>query len=113
MKPLARRFQALVLTLVFLGGSTSLPGFDVLLFHLHGEQSRATAHIESADGCASHNGHCTLGQPASAANALGVHAGPVQLVPATAQTVSFRIWLPVAQTRGVGFRSRAPPIATA
>ena len=111
MKPLARRLQALVLTLVFLGGGTSLPGLDVLLFHLHGEQSRVTAHIEPASGCGSHDGHCTLGQPTGAASALGVPIGWVRLVPATTQTVLFRTWLPVVQTWGVGFQSRAPPIA--
>ena len=113
MRPLARRLQAVALALMFLGGGTGVPGLDVLLFHLHGEESRATAHVEPADGCSSHAGHCPLGYPAGAASALGTQIGRPLLAPATSHIVPSLTWLPVPRARGVGFQSRAPPVSHA
>src|SRR5260221_14657649 len=89
MRFLTRRLQAVFLALVFLGGGTSLPSLDVLLFHLHGEQSRATAHVEPAGGCTSHDGHCGVGCPAAAAGGLGA-AVDTPIRDATTPTVAPR-----------------------
>ena len=105
-----RRLQALILTLIFLGGGTSLPSADVLLYHLHGEMSQAKAHVETTNGCASHAGHCGVSHPASAASALGARVVTttlaitlVVIVPRPFGNVS----LPTIHT--CGFYSRAPP----
>jgi hypothetical protein len=110
MRSVARRCHALLLTLIFLGGGTSLPSLDVLFFHLHGEASRSSVHIEPANGCSSHVGHCSIGCPATASGALaavtftpqfgdgGPFRAPVPPVPA-----------PTPAPLCVGFQSRAPP----
>ena|SRR5689334_15772865 len=110
MSGLTRRFHALVLTLVFLGGGTSLPNLDVLLFHLHGERSRATAHVEPAGGCSSHDGHCALARSAGLTGTLDSYADGTRLVPTIVSPVPFRPWLPVVRRRDLGFQSRAPPL---
>jgi hypothetical protein len=110
MKSVARRVQALVLTLIFLGGGMSLPSLDVLLFHLHGETSRPRIHIEAADGCASHVGHCAIGCAAAATGALGAAAFAPRfdaIIPSC--TTRSIVQVPTLTSYGVGFQSRAPP----
>jgi hypothetical protein len=113
MKPITRRLQALVLSLVFLGGGTSLPGLDVLLFHLHGERSRTTEHVEPAGGCTSHDGHCALAQSTGITGALDGYTADARLTPILVQTVPSHSWFLVIQTWSLGFQSRAPPVAHA
>jgi len=105
-----RRLQALILTLIFLGGGTSLPSVDVLLYHLHGEMSQATAHVETTNGCASHAGHCGVSCPASAASALGarVVATPLEITLAAIAPQPFGD-IPLPNARACGLYSRAPP----
>jgi hypothetical protein len=110
MTILHHRLRALFLLLLFLGGGTSLPSLDVLLFHNHGEASRIVSHIETSDGCASHVGHCGVGYPVAASEALGVPGATFLLDPAT-QPVARQAFIdvPVPSPRGIGFHSRAPP----
>jgi hypothetical protein len=105
-----RRLQALILTLIFLGGGTSLPSTDVLLYHLHGEMSQATAHVETTNGCASHAGHCGVSCPASAASALGARevAVPLEIAVAAIAPRPFGD-VPAPSIHSCGFHSRAPP----
>lgn len=112
MKSLSRRLQALILTLIFLGGGTSLPSLDVLLFHLHGEASRSQIHIEPANGCASHAGHCGISCPATATGALGATAFAPRF-DATTPSCTTRpiVQAPMLSSHSIGFQSRAPPIA--
>jgi len=114
MTTLAGRLRALFLALVFLGGGTSLPSFDVLLYHLHGEPSRSTAHVEPAGGCTAHEGHCGIGCPASAAGALAAQAS-TPLVLASEPTSLFRSpqSAPAPHIWRLGFDSRAPPVSHA
>ena len=111
MTTLPHRFRALILLLLFVGGGTSLPALDVLLFHLHGERSRTTAHVEPAGGCTSHDGHCGVGCPATASGALGAVA-TASLVDETTPPVAPRspAQFPKPHAHGFGFHSRAPPI---
>jgi len=107
---MSRRLRALFLTILFLGGGTSLPGLDVLLFHRRGESSQVSTHIESANGCASHIGHCVIGCPASASGALATTAFRL-LLDTAAPPVSPQSFAPIPlfDAKGIGFRSRAPP----
>src|SRR5690349_11376609 len=110
MRLLSRRLQALVLTLIFLGGGTSLPSVDVLLFHLHGEPSRPLVHIEATDGCASHVGHCAIGCPAAATGALGAARFVPRFEAFTPSCPPISVVeVPTLSSHGVGFQSRAPP----
>lgn len=105
-----RRLQALILTLIFLGGGTSLPSADVLLYHLHGEMSQAKVHVETTNGCGSHAGHCGISCPASAAGALGtrVVATPLESTLAVIAPRPFGD-IPAPSIHACGFYSRAPP----
>jgi len=110
MTPIPRRLRALFLTILFLGGGTSLPGLDLFLFHLRGESKRVSTHIESTSGCASHDGHCGIGCPASASGALGARSFALLLH----NTIPPLVSLPATPTalpgaRAMGFQSRAPP----
>lgn len=110
MTTLSHRLRALFLILLFLGGGTSLPSLDVLLFHSHGETSQAVAHIETSNGCTSHVGHCGVGCPASATEALGAPVVTLSLDPA-AQPIALRSFndIPTPYSCRIGFHSRAPP----
>jgi hypothetical protein len=110
MTSLARRIRALLLTLAFLAGGTSLPGLDVLLFHLHGQESRAVAHVEPADECTSHVGHCALGAVAAASGALCPAGEPSSLSIIISKAPAAPAGLAAASSLILGFHSRAPPV---
>ncbi|MGH7515006.1 MAG: hypothetical protein ACREOQ_19035 [Gemmatimonadales bacterium] len=57
--PVARRVHALLLALVFVGGSLGLPASDALLFHGASAQTPAP-HYDPIGGCGDHGERCIL-----------------------------------------------------
>ena len=56
---MARRFNAFLLALVFVGGSLGLPALDATLFHGSSRQAQGP-HYDPAGGCGDHSERCTL-----------------------------------------------------
>ncbi|HKT59601.1 MAG TPA: hypothetical protein VJQ46_06095 [Gemmatimonadales bacterium] len=71
----ARRVHALLLALVFVGGSLGLPALDALLFHGASAPTPAP-HYDSAGGCGDHAERCTLATAFAATQLPSLRATP-------------------------------------
>jgi len=107
-----RRLLSVLLLAVFLGGGTTLPGPDALLYHWGepgAEQTRP--HVESAGGCSSHVEHCTLGRTAAGDGASLPTALPVRAHQNDRALAQPRpAPAPLTGPRGTLPQPRAPPV---
>lgn len=110
--PLLFRVKALLLLAIFLSAGTSLPSVDALAYHGEsGDSERSQPHVESAGGCLSHAGHCSLGRNAPGSNAGLTEPRELRL-DSTVGSASLVEWVSApasAVRRGIP-QPRAPPV---
>jgi hypothetical protein len=105
----ARRVRALLLALLFTGGSLGLPALDAMLFH--GASKPAPApHYDPAGGCGDHGERCTLATAFSATQLPAFRATPslVSVTPVL-RCITPAPDLPAATRTARLPLSRAPP----
>ena len=106
-----RQLKAFLLLAVFLSAGTSLPSLDALLYHHGSEIDRSQAHVETAGGCFSHSGHCSLGRSASGSGSVATLTGVTRLEPVSTppRFPTSRVQ-PTCGDRSAIPQPRAPPV---